>query len=116
LTFRHDLSRKIASIEDVKALKKQAMAGTSLYPDVAENCMSTSFSHIFQGYILLDYMGEVLDADAFAYFKKRIFFIKKWPQNLKTTYFQRWQNYQWNCTNVLEVKNRRCVIETCWLL
>jgi peptidyl-dipeptidase Dcp len=62
-------------IEDVKAFEKQAMEGTSLYPDVAENCMSTSFSHIFQGGYSSGYYSykwaEVLDADAFAYFQEK---------------------------------------------
>ncbi|RZJ29002.1 MAG: M3 family peptidase, partial [Flavobacterium sp.] len=37
-----------SGIEDVKAFEKAAFESTKLYPDVAENCMSTSFSHIFQ--------------------------------------------------------------------
>ncbi|MGZ9674995.1 M3 family metallopeptidase [Flavobacterium sp. GNP001] len=68
-------------IEDVKAFEKQAMAGTSLYPDVAENCMSTSFSHIFQGGYSSGYYSykwaEVLDADAFAYFQEKGIFNKE---------------------------------------
>ncbi len=66
---------KSETIDDVKAFEKQAMAGTSLYPDVAENCMSTSFSHIFQGGYSSGYYSykwaEVLDADAFAYFQEK---------------------------------------------
>jgi peptidyl-dipeptidase Dcp len=66
---------KSQTIEDVKAFEKQAMEGTSLYPDVAENCMSTSFSHIFQGGYSSGYYSykwaEVLDADAFAYFQEK---------------------------------------------
>ena len=62
---------KSQTIDDVKAFEKQAMEGTRLYPDVAENCMSTSFSHIFQGGYSSGYYSykwaEVLDADAFAY-------------------------------------------------
>ena len=38
-----------SGITDVKAHEKAAFENTKLYPDVAENCMSVSFSHIFQG-------------------------------------------------------------------
>jgi peptidyl-dipeptidase Dcp len=67
-------------IENVKAFEKQAMGGTSLFPDVAENCMSVSFSHIFQGGYSSGYYSykwaEVLDADAFAYFQENGIFNK----------------------------------------
>lgn len=72
---------KSQTIADVKAFEKQAMEGTSLYPDVAENCMSTSFSHIFQGGYSSGYYSykwaEVLDADAFAYFQEKGIFNKE---------------------------------------
>jgi Zn-dependent oligopeptidase len=72
---------KSQTIADVKAFEKQAMAGTSLYPDVEENCMSTSFSHIFQGGYSSGYYSykwaEVLDADAFAYFQEKGIFNKE---------------------------------------
>ncbi|UJH66528.1 M3 family metallopeptidase [Allomuricauda sp. SCSIO 65647] len=62
------------SIKDVKAFETEAFKGTQLYPDTPETCMSTAFAHIFQGGYSSGYYSykwaEVLDADAFAYFKE----------------------------------------------
>lgn len=62
------------AITNVKAHETEAMANTRLYPKVESTCMSTSFSHIFQGGYSAGYYSykwaEVLDADAFAYFKQ----------------------------------------------
>ena len=69
------------TITSVKAHENEAFEGTKLYPDVAENCMSTSFSHIFQGGYSSGYYSykwaEVLDADAFEYFKESGIFNKE---------------------------------------
>ncbi len=76
-----------SNIKDVKAFEKAAFADTSLYPDIAENCMSTSFSHIFQGGYSAGYYSykwaEVLDADAFAYFKQEGIFNKEIASKFK---------------------------------
>ncbi|MGI9551418.1 MAG: M3 family metallopeptidase, partial [Aurantibacter sp.] len=68
-------------ITDVKAHEIRAFEGTNLYPDTPETCMSTSFSHIFQGGYSSGYYSykwaEVLDADAFAYFKEKGIFNKE---------------------------------------
>ncbi|MGB3775997.1 MAG: M3 family metallopeptidase, partial [Leeuwenhoekiella sp.] len=64
-----------------------AFEDTKLYPNVKENCMSTSFSHIFQGGYSSGYYSykwaEVLDADAFAYFKEKGIFNKEVADKFK---------------------------------
>lgn len=76
-----------SGIENVKSFEKKVFAKTRLYPDVEENCMSTSFSHIFQGGYSAGYYSykwaEVLDADAFAYFKQEGIFNKKVADKFK---------------------------------
>tara|TARA_B100000949_G_scaffold71482_1_gene63659 strand:- start:1758 stop:3788 length:2031 start_codon:yes stop_codon:yes gene_type:complete len=76
-----------SGITDVKAHEKAAFEDTNLYPDVAENCMSVSFSHIFQGGYSSGYYSykwaEVLDADAFAYFKENGIFNAEVAQKFK---------------------------------
>jgi len=70
-----------SKITDVKAQESLAFKDTDLYPECLETCMSTSFSHIFQGGYSSGYYSykwaEVLDADAFAYFKEKGIFNKE---------------------------------------
>jgi len=78
---------KPVTVDNVKAFEKKAMENTVLYPDVEENCMSVSFSHIFQGGYSSGYYSykwaEVLDADAFAYFQEKGIFNKEVANKFK---------------------------------
>ena len=75
------------SIESVKDFETKAFADTQLFPDVVENCMSTAFSHIFQGGYSSGYYSykwaEVLDADAFEAFKENGIFDKETATKFK---------------------------------
>ena len=78
-----------SEIKDLKAFETSQFANTQLYPDVAENAMSTAFSHIFQGGYSSGYYSykwaEVLDADAFAYFQTHGIFNKEIATKFKDT-------------------------------
>ncbi|MGX9986183.1 M3 family metallopeptidase [Soonwooa purpurea] len=61
-------------VNDIKSFEDAQTLKTSLYPVNPETAMSPTFSHIFQGGYSAGYYSykwaEVLDADAFAYFKE----------------------------------------------
>ena len=75
------------NITNLKAFETEQFKSTQLYPDVAENAMSTAFSHIFQGGYSSGYYSykwaEVLDADAFEYFKESGIFNKEIADKFK---------------------------------
>lgn len=76
-----------SGIKDVKAHELDAFKATQLFPENQETCMSTAFSHIFQGGYSSGYYSykwaEVLDADAFELFIEEGIFNKKVAQKFK---------------------------------
>ena len=77
-----------SGIKNVKSYENSAFGNTQLFPNIMENCMSTAFAHIFQGGYSSGYYSykwaEVLEADAFAYFKTKQLFDPKVASDLQT--------------------------------
>ncbi len=75
-------------VEDVKTFETETIKATQVYPTLAETAVSTSFSHIFQGGYSAGYYSykwaEVLDADAFQYFKENGVFDPLISKKFKT--------------------------------
>ena len=80
-------SQDPSTIQSIREFENEAFADTKLYPDIPENCMSTAFSHIFQGGYSAGYYSykwaEVLDADAFEYFLEEGLFNKEVASKFK---------------------------------
>ena len=77
-----------SGIDNIKAFETSSLHSTQLLPDVKENAISPSFSHIFNGGYAAGYYSykwaEVLDADAFSYFQQKGIFDKETANKFKT--------------------------------
>ena len=76
------------AVQDIKTFETKQTEKCSLYPVNAETAISPSFSHIFQGGYSAGYYSykwaEVLDADAFQYFKENGIFNSEIARKYKT--------------------------------
>lgn len=79
---------KLQQGESIETFEKQITKETQLYPTIAGIAQSPSFSHIFPGGYSSGYYSykwsEVLDADAFAYFKETGIFNSATASKFKT--------------------------------
>ncbi|TJZ51451.1 M3 family metallopeptidase [Sphingobacterium olei] len=82
-----------SEIKSVKSFENEKFSSTQLFPDVKENAMTPSFSHIFNGGYSSGYYSykwaEVLDADAFDYFKQNGIFNREIAEKFKDNILSR---------------------------
>ena len=75
------------NIDSIEMLEKEILGTTNLLPDIPDTNMSVQFSHIFSGGYASGYYSykwaEVLDADAFEFFKVNGIFDFKTAQSFK---------------------------------
>lgn len=80
-------SGQLKEEESIRDFETRILAPVQLYPVQEDTAHSTSFSHIFQGGYAAGYYSykwaEVLDADAFAYFKKEGLYDQKLAQKFR---------------------------------
>ena len=78
---------RAGQVKDIKAFENEILRDLSLYPENPDTAMSPTFSHIFQGGYAAGYYSykwaEVLDADAFYYFKENGIFNKNIANKFK---------------------------------
>jgi peptidyl-dipeptidase Dcp len=72
---------------EISLFESAAMAKTELFPEIEGSNMSVSFGHIFGGGYAAGYYGykwaEVLDADAFRFFKETGIFNKETAERFR---------------------------------
>ncbi len=80
-------------VEDPIEFEKKAMESVQIFPPVEGSVTGTTFSHIFSGGYAAGYYSykwaEVLDADAFAEFKKNGIFDRKTADSFRTNILER---------------------------
>lgn len=77
----------VSEIDDVEAYETKALSATSLFPHVPGTVLSCGFGHIFSGGYSAGYYSykwaEVLDADAFEFFKEKGIFSREVSDRFK---------------------------------